>query len=158
MTSYVNGEVVIFLWSLLTGAVIMLTYDFFSSFTRNKNLSILVLNIFDGIFVVCATAVMIFILLNVSNGYIRSFEFIGALIGGALYKVTLSPLFKLLFTRIIAIFFGIFNFFCKLLLTPIKFTYKIIRNIVGVLSKTASKCLMPPLRKLALFKITLKKT
>ena len=158
MTAYINGEVIIFLWSILTGAVIMMTYDFFSSFTNNKNLSILVLNIFDGIFVVCATTVMIFILLNVSNGYIRSFEFIGALIGGTLYKITLSPLFKALFRHTFAIFFLIFHFFCKLLLTPIKFTYKIICNIIGVLSKTASKCLMPFLRKLSLLKIALKKT
>jgi len=158
MTAYVNGEIAIFLWSILTGAVIMLTYDFFSSFTSGKILSVFVVNIFDGIFVICAITIMIFVFLNVSNGYIRSFEFIGALIGGVLYKITLSRAFKLIFCRTIAIFFGIFHFFCKLLLTPIKFMYKIICNIIGVLSKTASKCLLPFFKKLKLFKITLKKT
>lgn len=158
MTAYVNGEVLIFLWSLVSGAIIMVTYDFFSVFTSKENMSILVLNIFDGVFVVSATAVMMFILLNVSNGYIRSFEFIGAAIGGILYKITLSRLFTTLFQQIIRTFFVIFNIFCKILLTPLKFMYKIIYNTISVLIKAVSKSLLPVLRWLALFKISLKKT
>ena len=158
MTAYVNGEVGIFLWSLLSGAIIMMTYDFFSVFTSEKNLSIFVLNIFDGIFVVCSTTVMIFVLLNVSNGYVRSYEFIGAAIGGILYKITLSRLVKLIFYRIIDVIYAIFHFFCKILLTPIEFMYKIVCNTVGVLIKLAKRSLSPILRQLSLVKISLKKT
>lgn len=158
MTSYVDGEIVIFLWSLLTGIIVMALYDFFSVFTNSNGLSLFVLNVFDGIFVVCATTLTLFIFLNVSNGYIRSYEFIGALIGGILYKITLSKLFKALFFKIFSVIFAVFNFFCKILLTPIKFTYKIIYNIIRVSSWAVLKVFTPLLRKFSLFKITLKKT
>lgn len=158
MTSYVDGEIIIFLWSILTGVVVMVLYDFFSVFTNNNGLSLFVLNIFDGIFVVCATTLTLFVFLNVSNGYIRSYEFIGALIGGILYKITLSKLFKVLFLKTFSFIFVLFNFFCKILLTPIKFMYKIIYNIIRVSSRAVLKVFTPLLRKFSLFKITLKKT
>lgn len=158
MTSYVDGEILIFLWSLLTGVILMTLYDFFSVFTNSKGLLLFVLNVFDGIFVVCATTLTLFVFLNVSNGYIRSYEFIGALIGGILYKLTLSRLIKSLFFKIFSVIFTIFDFFCKILLTPIKFTYKIIYNIIRVSSRAATRVFSPFLRKLSLFKISLKKT
>ena len=158
MIPYVDGEILIFLYSLLTGASVMLLYDFFSSFTGDKKLSILVLNVFDGIFVVCATTLLLFMFLNISNGYIRGYEFVGAVIGGILYKITLSHFIKFLFQKIFAIIFSIFCFFCKILLTPIKFMYKIIYNIISVSSKAVSKALGFVFSKLSLFKISLKKT
>lgn len=158
MTSYVDGEMLIFLWSLLTGVIIMTVYDFFSVFTSGNDLSVFVLNIFDGVFVVCATTLLLFVFLNVSNGYIRSYEFIGALIGGILYKITLSKLIKALFCKIFSVIFTIFDFFCKILLTPIKFTYKIIYNIIRVSSRAVTKVFSPLLRKLSLLRISLKKT
>lgn len=154
MTSYVDGEILIFLWSLLTGAVLMMMYDLFSIFANSKELSVFVLNVFDGIFVVCATTLTLFVFLNISNGYIRSYEFLGALIGGILYKITLSKLIKALFVKIFFVIFTIFDFFCKILLTPIKFTYKIIYNIIRVSFRTIAKIS----HKLSLFKISLKKT
>lgn len=158
MTSYVDGEMLIFLWSLLTGVIIMTVYDFFSVFTSGNDLSVFVLNIFDGVFVVCATTLLLFVFLNVSNGYIRSYEFIGALIGGILYKITISKLIKALFCKIFSVIFTIFDFFCKILLTPIKFTYKIIYNIIRVSSRAVTKVFSPLLRKLSLLRISLKKT
>ena len=158
MTSYVDGEILIFLWSISTGAVILCLYDFFSCFTLDRNLSIFVLNIFDGIFVVCATTLLLFVFLNVSNGYIRGYEFIGALIGAIFYKICFSKIFKFLFNKTIVIIFSFFHFFCKILLTPIKFTYKIIYNIINVSSRAVLKVFSLFRKKLSLFKISLKKT
>lgn len=158
MVPYINGEVNIFLWSLVSGAAVMVLYDFFSSFCDNKNFSIFILNIFDGIFVVCSTALLLFVLLNVSNGYIRGYEFVGALIGAYFYKITVSRLFKLIFRRTIAIFFSFFDFFCKLLLTPIAFMYKIIHNTISVSCRAVAKILKLVLCRLSAFKTILKKT
>ena len=133
MVSYINGEVTFFLWSILCGAVIMVAYDVFSIFTNAENYSILVCNIFDALFVTCACTIMIFIMLSVSNGYIRSYEFIGAFIGAFLYKCTLSRLLKALFSRVVYGIFAIFQLFFKILLTPIKFMYKIMYNSISML-------------------------
>ncbi len=162
MVAYTSGEIPIFLWSILSGAVIMMTYDVFSVASDKEKFSILVCNIFDGIFVFSACAIMIFILLSVSNGYIRGFEFVGAFIGGFLYKITLSPLFQIIFSKIIEIFLTIFRFFLKILLTPIRFMYKIIYNSIGVFGKASSRFFSPVFarcrRIFSLIKISLKKT
>lgn len=162
MTSYIHGEIPIFLWSLLSGVIIMALYDVLSVATKKEQYSILVCNIFDGIFLVCACAIMIFILLSVSNGYIRGFEFIGAFIGAIVYKLTLSPLLLFVFSKIIEIIFLIFRFFLKLLLTPLQFMYKIIYNTISVLYRFLQKVSKPIKARCSRFgslvKISLKKT
>lgn len=162
MTSYIDGEIPVFLWSILSGAVIMAVYDIFSIAANKEKYSIFVCNIFDGVFVLCASLIMIFILLNVSNGYIRGFEFVGAFIGAFLYKLTISPFFILVFSKIIEFILGVFRFFLKILLTPLEFTYKIIYNTISVLFKFSHKMFLPVLRRLerffSLVKISLKKT
>lgn len=157
MTAYVSGEVFIFLWSIVSGVVIMVAHDVFSVAVNKESYSILVCNIIDGIFVTCATAIMIFILFNVSYGYIRSYEFIGAFIGGFLYKITLSPFVKIIFSKVFYVFLAVFRFFLKLLLTPIKFMYKIMYNSISVLCKVGSRFLSPVMRALTITKISLKK-
>lgn len=162
MTSYVNGEIMIFLWSILCGAVIMVLHDIFCIFTDDENYSILVYNIFDTIFIICACAIMIFIMLNISDGYIRFYEFVGAFIGAFLYKCTLSQLLKFLFSKIICSIFSIFQLFLKILLTPLKFMYKIICDCINMLCFAVKKCSTPlltrSLRNLSIIKILLKKT
>ena len=111
-----------------------LLYDLFSVITEQKSKSFFVLNILDGIFVTTVIAIMIFVLFNVSNGYVRAYEFVGAIIGACLYKIALSRLVKCLFTKITEGIFAIFDFFCKLLLTPIKFMYKIMYDIMHKLT------------------------
>ncbi len=162
MTSYTNGEITFFLWSILCGAIIMVAHDIFSVFIENENYSILVCNVFDALFVTCATSIMIFIMLSVSNGYIRFYEFVGAFIGASLYKCTLSSLFKYLFSKILYGFFGIFQLFLKILLTPIRFMYKIMYNSISMLCRVVKNCFSPVLTKcahsLSLIRISLKKT
>lgn len=162
MVAYVSDEISIFLWSIVTGIVIMVCYDIFSVATNREKYSIVVCNILDGVFVTCSCAVMIFMLLGVSNGYVRSYEFIGAFIGGFLYKITLSFFFKSFFRKIMDIFFGVFKFFLKILLTPIKFMYKIMYNTISMFCKVAKKTLSPVSNRcsriFALVKTSLKKT
>ena len=162
MVSYTSGEISIFLWSILCGVIIMIAHDMFSIFTNAENYSILVYNIFDGIFVLCACAIMIFIMLSVSNGYIRSYEFIGAFIGAFFYKITLSKLFKPIFFKITYCFYSLFQLFFKILLTPIKFMYKIMYNSVSGIFRAVTNCFSPMICKCmrftSLIKISLKKT
>lgn len=158
MVAYVDGEIMFFIYSLVSGAIIMAVYDFFSLLTEKEKASFLVCNIFDTLFVLSALIIIVFMLINISNGYVRSFEFLGCLIGALLYKITLSRTIKAVFSKIIAVFFAIFDFFCKMLLTPIKFMYKIIYNITGMLGRYASLLFRYFLRVLSIIKVSAKKT
>lgn len=132
MKALVSGELSAFLWSCLCGVVIAMLYDLIKTTYKKEHFSLTVCNICDGLFVICACAIMIFVLFTVSNGYVRSYEFLGAFLGGILYKITLSLHISRLFSFIIDSFFAVFNFFLKILLTPLQFMYKIIYNTISV--------------------------
>ena len=162
MVAYVSDEVYIFVWSIVTGIVIMLGYDFLCAATDREKYSIVVCNIVDGVFITCASALMIFVLLAVSNGYVRSYEFIGAFIGGFLYKISLGFFMKKFFIKFTDSIYFVFKLFFKILLTPLKFMYKIIHNIISVLCRFVRRLMSPAARRIdriaTLLKTTLKKT
>lgn len=154
----ISQEVEIFLWSVLCGAVIISLYDIFSLARKTADFSILVCNVCDGIFVLCSSAVMIFVIFCVSNGYVRAYEFFGAIIGGLLYKMLLSRYVSFVMQKTLCFFYLFFTKIFKLLLTPIKFMYKIIRSIIGFLCRVIDKLLSPVGNKAKLSIHTLKKT
>lgn len=158
----ISQEVEIFLWSVLCGVIIMVLYDVLSIARRTGGFSILVCNICDGIFVVCAACVMIFVIFCVSNGYVRAYEFMGAAIGGLLYKILLGRYLSFILQKILSFIYAFFTKIFKLLLTPIKFMYKIICSIIGLLYKLAVKLLLPVKNRcsahLHTFRKTFKKT
>ncbi len=133
-----SQEAEIFIWSVICGVVIMIIYDFFSV-PRKSHFSVLTCNVFDSSFVIIATGIMFFVIFSVANGCVRAYEFIGAFLGGILYKLTLGKVMPMVFYKIIRVislfFWKIFNF----LLTPIKFMYKIIYSIIGVLCRGVRK-------------------
>ena len=139
----ISEEVVIFLWSVLSGAFIMLTYDIFSAARNTNKFSVFVCNVCDGVFVTSACAIMIFVLFSVSNGYVRGFEFAGAFIGAILYKLTLGRIFPFVFQKIMLFFFNVFKVFLKMVLTPVKLMYKIIYNNISLLFNHIRKLFSP---------------
>ena len=154
----ISREVTIFLWSVLCGAVIMMMYDIFSLARKTGGFSILVCNICDGLFVLCASGIMIFVVFCVSNGYVRAYEFIGAAIGGILYKILPSRYITFIMQKILLFFYSFFAKISKILLTPIGFMYKIICSIIGLLYKMLTKLFAPLCNKASMHLHTLKKT
>ena len=141
MKALVSGELTVFFWSFLCGILIAVCYDLTKTIYQDKYFCITVCNICDTLFILYASAVMIFVLFSVSGGYIRFYEFFGAFIGSILYKITLSRLITSIFVKIFNGIFIVFKFFLKILLTPLEFMYKIIYNTVGVLfCNTFKKC------------------
>ena len=120
----------IFLYSCLSGALIFLFCDIVSVTLRQKTCSLLVINICDGICVIVACAIMIFVTFSVTRGIVRAFEFFGALLGAVLYKLTLSRLFRAVFCKITDGILTFFKFFLKILLTPLRFMYKMINKCI----------------------------
>ena len=154
----ISREVTIFLWSVLCGAVIMMMYDIFSLARKTGDFSILICNICDGLFVLCASAIMIFVVFCVSNGYVRAYEFIGAAIGGILYKILPSRYITFVMQKILLFFYSFFAKISKILLTPISFMYKIICSIIGLLYKMLTRLFTPLRNRTSMHLHTLKKT
>ena len=143
----VTAEAQIFLWSVLCGMIIMVIYDIFSA-TGRCSVSVLVCSICDGVFTVVSAAVMIFVIFSVANGYVRTYEFIGAFLGGALYKITLGRFMSSFILKIINIILLVFSKIFKFLLTPVRFMYKIIYSTIGVMCKSVQKVLFGAKKKL----------
>lgn len=128
-----NEEVRIFLYSCLTGLLIMLFYDIFSVVRKKKCCSLLLINVCDGMFIITACALMMFINMTVSNGIVRGYEFCGAFLGAIIYKLILCRPISFLLTKIIAFITTVFQLFFKIVLTPIQFMYKMIYKCMVVL-------------------------
>ena len=136
-----SDEVNIFLYSALSGALIMLFYDILSTAFDKKECPVFVYYISDGLFVIVACAVMLFINISVSNGIVRGFEFFGALLGGLIYKIIFSRLIRYIFIKITVFTTAFFKFFFKIVLTPIKFMFKMLSKCINVLLCPARKIL-----------------
>ena len=127
-------ELLIFLYAVAVGAVIFAMYDLVSVCTQKSGCPIVVCNIADGVCIVVACAVMLFVSISVSRGIVRFFEFVGVMLGAVLYKALLSTFFCAVFHKITDFFCAFFKLFFKILLTPLIFMYKImIKCINGLL-------------------------
>lgn len=126
-------EAAVFFYSCLAGVLIMVFYDLISVAGKKQRCPVFILNVCDGIFIVVACAIMVFITFSVSNGIVRGFEFAGAVLGALLYKLTLSRFLSAFFYKICGLVSAFFKIFFKILLTPLEFTYKMVSKCIGVL-------------------------
>lgn len=141
MVFSITDEVFIFLYSCLAGMIILFFYDILSLAGKRQECSLFFINVCDGIFVIVACVIMVFILFTVSNGIVRGFEFVGAALGATLYKLTLSPFIYLTLEKLTALITSFFKLFFKILLTPIKFMYKMISKCISVLFRPVARLL-----------------
>lgn len=111
MTFSISTEVRIFLYSCLTGLIIMLFYNIFSVVRKKRDCSLLLVNVCDGMFIITACALMMFINMTVSNGIVRGYEFCGAFLGAILYKLLLYRPISFLLTKIVAFITVVFQLF-----------------------------------------------
>ena len=119
-------EFYILFCSVLAGIVICAVYDFLKIIRRKSQSGILFSNIHDMLFLIIAVGIMFYIIFSVSDGKLRFYQIFGAFSGAFFYFLTLSRSVTYLILKIIAVFLKIFDFFLKILLTPLKFMYKII--------------------------------
>ncbi|HBL81089.1 MAG TPA: hypothetical protein DD391_00515 [Clostridiales bacterium] len=133
MVFSMTDEVYVFLYSALSGGLIMLFYDILSIAGKKKECPVFLLNVCDGIFIIVACAIMVFVNFTVSNGIVRSFEFLGAILGAILYKLTLSRLISAFLKKITDAIAAFFKLFFKILLTPLAIMYKMINKCIVAL-------------------------
>ena len=119
----------IFLSFFVCGAVCGTIFDFFRALRRKFKLSFTWVFITDVLFWILTTAVTAFCVFYLNDGLLRSFVVVSFFIGVILYFFTVSRIVLTAFLKIITIISQFIKLFFKILLTPLKFSYKIILNV-----------------------------
>lgn len=123
-------EAYVFLASVLAGLCICVIYDLLRVIRSFAKPSAAITDIEDILFWGISAIVMFFVVFYTNFGNVRWYEFFGVLLGSVLYFFTLSKLVYCILRKAIVFFLKIFIFFCKILLTPLLFTYNIIYKSV----------------------------
>jgi len=122
----VSHELFVLLYSSLAGVLISLIFDIFRIIRKKVSTGMFLSAAQDILFWIVATMIMFFVIYFVNKGLLRLYQFMGAFLGGLLYFLLFSKWLSLLLCRFIDVFCKIFEFFLKILLTPLKITYKLI--------------------------------
>ncbi len=131
----ISKEAFVFLCSSLTGGLIVFVYDLFQVIRRMSTVDFFMTHIEDGLFWIITFCIVFFSVLYINNGILRMYELLGAVLGGVLYKMTLSGLITVILQRFLTFFSKFFQLFLKILLTPIRFVYNIIYGCLYLLFK-----------------------
>lgn len=122
------GEAVTFLYAVICGGMCGICFDFFRAFRIGVKTGAFVSAIADSLFWICVSAVCGYFSFYISHGLLRAFLICGIGIGVLLYFLLISRVIFWLFLKIIEILYKILNLFLKILLTPWRFSYKIIHS------------------------------
>lgn len=126
MNFSITSEVIVLLYSIAAGVFIAIIYDLLKILRTTSSAGSFICAVTDTVFWILATIVMFFIIFLINDGKFRWYQFFGAFSGSIIWFLTLSRPFTFFIYKFINIFFKIFNFFLKILLTPLSFMYNII--------------------------------
>ena len=117
------NELYCFFIFIIVGVVISILFDFFRILRKSFKTPDIITYIEDIVFGVLAGIIIIFSIFKFNNGEIRSYLFIGILIGILIYLFTISKVFIKYGSKIL-------TFLKKILLFPIKKTLLFIKSIL----------------------------
>ena len=119
-------ELFTFFSFFLCGSILGMLFDFFRALRKAVKMNAPAVHITDFTFWLGAILISTFFMFFINDGLLRTFVVVAFFLGIALYFLTLSRLFFWLFFKIIEIICHFIDLFFKILLTPLKFSYKII--------------------------------
>ena len=117
------NELYCFFIFIIVGVVISILFDFFRILRKSFKTPDIITYIEDIVFGVLAGIIIIFSIFKFNNGEIRSYLFIGILIGMLIYLFTISKIFINYGSKIL-------TFLKKILLFPIKKTLLFSKSIL----------------------------
>lgn len=126
MTIYPSQELWIFFSFFICGILCSVIFDFFRALRRNVKMNTVCVLISDILFWLSSTLITAFCVFFINGGILRTFVICAFIIGGILYFFILSRIIFPVFSKIIEIICHFINLFLKILLTPLRFSYKII--------------------------------
>ena len=139
MTLPVSEQMRIFLTMLLTGAAGGVLFDFFRAVRRAMGYDKKITDALDILFWIIFTAAMFAINFDINNGRLRWYEFFAAGLGAIVYFFTVSPLVRTVLLWIVTLIIKIIILFCKIILTPLLFLYKIIMRLCRFTARKAKR-------------------
>jgi len=120
----------LFLVFVINGAIIGLIFDIFRILRKCFKTSDLITITQDILFWIITGIIILYSIFVFNNGEIRLFMFIGIFLGAILYMLLLSRYIIKISVKIIETLKRIVSGIFKILIYPIKITYKIIKNIL----------------------------
>ena len=126
MNFSVSHELYVLLQSALAGILISFIFDIFRIVRKKVSAGMFLSAAQDILFWILATVIMFFFIYFANKGAIRFYQFLGAFLGSMLYFLLFSRCIFVFLCHFIDIFCKIFEFFLKILLTPLKITYKLL--------------------------------
>lgn len=137
------AQIFSFLKSILLGGIYGLIYDLFRFPVRRREASAITVFAVDILYFAFIAVINFCFLLTVTNGEVRGYLLLGAALGFAAYKKTLSPVLKLaaaLVLKPIRVLFSLLNRGIKAVFSPvITFFSKIIKKISEIIKKRLKK-------------------
>lgn len=124
-----SREIYVLLGMVLCGAAAGVLFDLRRGVNKTLRPPDFITAVSDFLFwIICAVAAA-WCIWTLNYGIVRAYEFIGLSLGALLYFLTLSRFVLSFFSFIADGIFKIIAFILKILLTPIRFLYKIICSI-----------------------------
>lgn len=133
-----SREFIAFLLSVACGAAVLLLWDAFHGIRCVFVRGIAGNFILDTAWWFISVTVFLWCIWEYMSLELRFFELFAFAGGAGLYHCTLSEVFRKCFCRIFYIFYKIFKFILKILLTPAAFSYKI---LIAVFNSLRSKAM-----------------
>lgn len=129
----------LFLIFTLDGILIGLLFDIFRILRKSFKTADIVTYIEDTIFWLLTGVIILYSIFVFNNGEIRLFMFIGILLGISFYLLLFSKYVIKVSVTVINIVKNIIIWICNILITPIKFIYKIIEKPIKIVVINVSK-------------------
>lgn len=124
MNPDINQELLTFGIALISGVLCSMIFDFFRAMRAGAAAESALVGLTDIIFWIFSCAAC-FACIYYTGGELRFYIFAAIIIGSFLYFLTLSRLVSGIFVN----FFKIIRFILKILLTPVRFLYKILIRV-----------------------------
>lgn len=117
----VAREVIVFLWSIVVGAILTLIFDFFRLARRNKKTKDIIVYIQDIFFWLIVAIIIIISAFVTNSGELRGYMFVGYALGSMFYLILFS---KIILTVFGAVFDTIHKVLAKIAETIGKINFK----------------------------------
>ena len=129
----IEMQVEFFIWSLITGLISGLLYDFFRAarqLTKPKNSTIIA---HDILFLVI-TAIFVFVLsFTAGRGELRFFEFLGIICGFILYRLAFRDTIVKILSACARFLVKIVITILKIVLFPLRIIYKVLKKPLNII-------------------------
>ena len=125
-----NGQVKLFLSTVIVGAFLGLIYDFFRIFRKNIPHPDIMVQIEDFLFWTAVLGVMFAFMFHENFGEIRFFSIFGAFLGMIIYFLTVSRWVVFISDSVINAFIFVAKIFIEIIMTPFKLVFMVVGSPV----------------------------